>query len=74
MGLTNGLLQHRRRDSEGALMHYRLNRGLFLDNGPTLLAERDRQVRAAGQAYRLLTAVRPASPAAPKASPLSRAA
>ena len=37
-------------------MTYHLNRGLFVENGPTLLAERDRQVRAAGHAYLLLGA------------------
>ena len=54
-------------------MFYRVDRRLFLENGPTLLAERDRRVRAAGQAYRLLQA-RPASPTAPEETPLSRAA
>ena len=34
-------------------MTYHLNRGLFVENGPTLLAERDRQLRAAGHAYLL---------------------
>lgn len=37
-------------------MTYHLSRGLFVENGPTLLAERDRHVRAAGHAYLLLNA------------------
>ena len=39
---------------KGPNMTYNLNRGQFVENGPTLLAARDRQLRAAGQAYRLL--------------------
>lgn len=35
-------------------MTYHLSPGLFVENGPTLLAERDRQLRAAGHAYLLL--------------------
>ena len=54
-------------------MTYNLNRGLFLENGPTLLAERDRQLRAAGHAYLLLgTPPRPAT--APERDQLSKAA
>ena len=37
-------------------MTYHLSRGLFVENGPTLMAERDRKVRAAGHAYLLLNA------------------
>lgn len=37
-------------------MTYHLNRGQFVENGPSLLAERDRRVRAAGHAHRLLAA------------------
>ena len=37
-------------------MPYNLNRGQFVENGPTLLAARDRQLRGAGQAFRLLNA------------------
>ena len=54
-------------------MTYHLNRGLFVENGPTLLAERDRQLRAAGHAYLLLGA-RPLPAAAPRDRPLSNAA
>ena len=55
-------------------MTHHLNRGLFLENGPTLLAERDRKLRSAGQAYRLLAAVRRASLDTAEAPLLNRAA
>lgn len=54
-------------------MTYHLSRGLFVENGPTLLAERDRHVRAAGHAYLLLKA-RPQPAAASDAPVLGAAA
>ena len=54
-------------------MTYNFNRGLFVENGPTLLAERDRQVRAAGHAYLLLKA-RPQPATAGDAATLGAAA
>ena len=55
-------------------MTYHLNRGLFVENGPTLVAERDRERRAAGHAYRLLGAARPVTPDTAETPPFSRAA
>ena len=40
-------------------MLYRLDRGLFVENGPTLLAERAREALATSLAYRLAGAARP---------------
>ncbi len=42
-------------------MTYHLDRGLFVENGATILAERDRTARAASIAYQLV-GTRPASP------------
>jgi hypothetical protein len=50
-------------------MLYQLNRGLFVENGPTVLAERAREALAVSNAYLLLRArqrdARPASETAP---------
>ena len=60
MSVANGPLEPAGETAKGAIMLYPLDRGLFVENGPTLLAQRDRQARAAGQAHRLLAAARPA--------------
>jgi len=46
-------------------MLYHLNRGLFVENGPTILAERAREALAVSQAYRLLGATRPTTEKTP---------
>ena len=51
-------------------MAYHLNHGLFIENGPTVLAERTREALAVSNAYRLLGATPPAS----DKTPLSAAA
>ena len=43
-------------------MLYHLDRGLFVENGPTILAGRARQALAVSHAYRLLGKAPPASP------------
>ena len=55
-------------------MLYHLNRGLFVENGPTVLADRTREALAVSNAYRLLGAVSPTSRPAPETAPLSAAA
>jgi len=54
-------------------MLYRLDRGLFVENGPTLLAERAREALAVSHAYRLLDTARPA-PAPARDAAVTRAA
>jgi hypothetical protein len=54
-------------------MLYHLDRGLFVENGPTLLAERAREALAVSLAYRLLDTARPA-PAPRRDDALTRAA
>ena len=49
-------------------MTYHLNRGLFVENGATVLAERDRAARAASIAYHLLRGARPVAEATCPAS------
>lgn len=47
-------------------MTYHLDRGLFVENGAAILAERDRAARASSIAYHLLrNARRAAAPACP---------
>ncbi len=55
-------------------MLYHLNRGLFVENGPTVLAERAREAQSASLAYRLAGAARPAQPPPPDATIFSAAA
>jgi hypothetical protein len=66
--------QHRRRTAKGAIMLYHLNRGLFVENGPTILAEQAREALAVSHAYRLFGTARPASPPPADETPLSAAA
>jgi hypothetical protein len=54
-------------------MLYQLDRGLVVENGPTLLAERTREALAVSLAYRLLDTARPA-PAPRRDDALTRAA
>ena len=42
-------------------MLYHLNRGLFVENGPTVLAERTREALAVSSAYLLLGTPKPTS-------------
>ena len=55
-------------------MVYHLDRGLFVENGPTILAERAREALAVSLAYELLTPARPASPPTAEKAKLSAAA
>jgi len=55
-------------------MLYHLNRGLFVENGPTILAEQAREALAVSHAYRLFGTARPASPPPADETPLSAAA
>jgi hypothetical protein len=55
-------------------MLYHLDRGLFIENGPTILADRAREALATTLAYRLAGAARPAARPAPEAAACSAAA
>lgn len=55
-------------------MTYQLDRGLFIENGPTILALRAREARAVSQAYELLGTARPAPVTAPDDAKLRAAA
>ena len=55
-------------------MLYHLNRGLFVENGPTMLAEQAREALATSLAYRLASSTRPAARPAPEATTCSAAA
>ena len=55
-------------------MLYHLNRSLFLENGATVLAERDRAARETGIAYHLLGTSKAAPRQAPQAPDLRTAA
>ena len=55
-------------------MLYHLDRGLFVENGPTILADRAREALATTLAYRLAGAARPAARPAPEAAACSAAA
>jgi hypothetical protein len=59
---------------KGPIMLYHLNRGLFVENGPTVLADRAREALATTLAYRLADAARPAARPAPEAATCSAAA
>ena len=55
-------------------MLYHLNRGLFVENGPTVLAERAREALAVSNAYLLLGANRPKARPSSETAPLRAAA
>ena len=55
-------------------MLYQLNRGLFVENGPTVLDEQAREALAVSNAYLLLRGRQPGAPPASETAPLSAAA
>jgi len=55
-------------------MQYHLNRGLFVENGPTVLADRTREALAVSSAYRLMAAKQPKAKPASETTPARAAA